>query len=111
MFSSRFLLPDTSPTELYTLSLHDALPISVARVSRLVVQHDDERAAGVDAAARDDERLHEGEGQLVQLNFGDVHVQIGRASCRERGRILVVVGGQQVSSDYRGHKVSTDVNT
>src|SRR5438552_19077715 len=25
-----FLVPDTSPTEIYTLSLHDALPISVA---------------------------------------------------------------------------------
>src|SRR5690606_41472985 len=38
-FSSSFFFFDTAPTELYTLSLHDALPISVERDRHHLVQH------------------------------------------------------------------------
>src|SRR5262245_63597360 len=45
-----FLFPDTATTEIYTLSLHDALPISHAELGAAVADHhaagDDARRAG-----------------------------------------------------------------
>src|SRR5687767_15315373 len=34
LFSTSFFFNDPAPTEIYTLSLHDALPISLARVQQ-----------------------------------------------------------------------------
>src|SRR2546427_9729859 len=38
LFISFFFFNDTAPTEIYTLSLHDALPISGPRLDQLVVE-------------------------------------------------------------------------
>src|SRR2546426_6222808 len=46
-----FFFNDTATTEIYTLSLHDALPISRQRPDRLV-RPGDHRAGGVDRKAR-----------------------------------------------------------
>src|SRR5690348_18452901 len=74
--SPSFFFNDTAPTEIYTLSLHDALPISrfpgpaVVRAARV---------RPVLGALRRVRRLHRHE--------------IGRASCRERG---VDLGGRRI---------------
>src|SRR5690349_25090961 len=72
-----FFFNDTATTEIYTLSLHDALPISVVPESfreeyrRLIRQHVDALAA----------------------KFAEHRIEIGRASCRES----VDLGGRRVT--------------
>src|SRR3989449_11486136 len=78
-----FFFNDTATTEIYTLSLHDALPISPS--DDRVHDHPLRPIQDVDLAIR--------EGGHVQLGvvgrYGDVEgvahlAEIGRASCRER---------------------------
>src|SRR3712207_8780156 len=62
-----FFFNDTATTEIYTLSLHDALPISPGRLgSRTSCSHDETRASdprGPDLrSARADDRAHEAPG-------------------------------------------------
>src|SRR5256885_16737167 len=48
-----FFFNDTATTEIYTLSLHDALPISLQRLQRVVQRrHHASRAGGLLAGAR-----------------------------------------------------------
>src|SRR5207249_12157017 len=47
-FFSFFFFNDTAPTEIYTLSLHDALPISLVRVVGRIEARDEPRAGPLD---------------------------------------------------------------
>src|SRR5437016_5518223 len=58
--------------------------LAVANVAFAVVQHDDDGVARADAAARDDERLDEGERELVQLSPSDAHPQRDRGNAAPR---------------------------
>src|SRR2546429_7964327 len=102
-----FFFNDTATTEIYTLSLHDALPISLAlrtaaaamALSKTPLSATAMRALMVHNAdhAQKDLRSEVGWGQFPEnhenlLTYGDNQVsvlyqgfiQIGRASCRER---------------------------
>src|SRR3712207_7169049 len=67
LVSVLFFFNDTATTEIYTLSLHDALPIS-----RGSVTDDGEVATGVHGAVQRGERLHVavGDGAPQQLPGG-----------------------------------------
>src|SRR5215813_7994818 len=54
-----FFFNDTAPTEIYTLSLHDALPISPDDQHRLRLHHDHASVAEVDHQARSAEHTSE----------------------------------------------------
>src|SRR2546426_10623589 len=56
MFSFFFFFNDTAPTEIYTLSLHDALPISWPRLDASAVSVKDARRAAPWSAAASDRR-------------------------------------------------------
>src|SRR5690348_18344500 len=55
-----FIFNDTAPTEIYTLSLHDALPISVTSDSWLADQVEFDLKPGGDAVFRTAERVKTG---------------------------------------------------
>src|SRR2546422_9047465 len=95
-----FFFNDTATTEIYTLSLHDALPISEPREARAAAGAVSARPltarADAGAAARADAHReevhaaggHRGAGAVssprdfgVRAHRGE---EIGRASCRER---------------------------
>src|SRR2546421_12668352 len=103
-----FFFNDTATTEIYTLSLHDALPISpgCAAVSWLTRQHEGSEVWAGEFARRleekrqrlarffwQDDRVHEpaGGGEsgvelmlVIHAHRVDRGREIGRASCRER---------------------------
>src|SRR3989475_12821137 len=98
-----FFFNDTATTEIYTLSLHDALPISRLREAvqdrpfhrRRATQLREERRVEVDhAAARKREQLrledmavcdhHTDVRREPAEALDEVGIEIGRASCRER---------------------------
>src|SRR5437762_9335179 len=64
LYSCTFFLTDTATTEIYTLSLHDALPISNADLEQLDLRNSEERGRAepaegdgdLDGARRDRER-------------------------------------------------------
>src|SRR2546421_1906209 len=90
--SSFFFFNDTATTEIYTLSLHDALPIFLGHVP----VHYAERADlhGVRLPGRDE--------QVVRLRVsGDVHVGPGR----------VCLGPTWTSPDTRRDRKSTRLNS
>src|SRR2546427_10227522 len=92
-----FFFNDTATTEIYTLSLHDALPISFEHIDLEVeAVHRHDVAHLVDGAMRavlGQQRLGIGQRDPV-FEFGPAHAacralereksEIGRASCRER---------------------------
>src|ERR1051326_8599113 len=59
-----FFLNDTAPTEIYTLSLHDALPISLILILDL-------RADGAGRFLKEPEILKAMENELAKLPAGD----------------------------------------
>src|SRR5689334_25406777 len=63
LFFSFFFFNDTATTEIYTLSLHDALPIFDAPV----VEHRDADAAGCEAVGAG-QRGHRGDRKSTRLN-------------------------------------------
>src|SRR2546428_5730636 len=66
-FSFFFFFNDTATTEIYTLSLHDALPISIQSLGQLVV--------GTQLSAPD-----VGGSQAMQQTYFTVHGEIGLRS-------------------------------
>src|SRR2546422_10205181 len=88
--SSFFFFNDTATTEIYTLSLHDALPISRGHPGRPAVDHPrrllpprvrSERGREVEG---EPPACGDGPVGLHQADSGERLHQIGRASCRER---------------------------
>src|SRR5215211_8472095 len=79
-FSSFFFFNDTATTEIYTLSLHDALPIFAGARSRARRRHD--RAdAGCEAAARGAHRRQAAAARVRQPGAGGrVGGRAGRAA-------------------------------
>src|SRR5688572_31547310 len=73
-FSFFFFFNDTATTEIYTLSLHDALPISLHHDARLPVVEAD---AGGQHPSRDRHRQVEGDRKSTRLNSS--HSQISYA--------------------------------
>src|SRR2546428_5045669 len=53
-----FFFNDTATTEIYTLSLHDALPILVVRKGQAAVDHDERVTAGLGQARAGHVRPH-----------------------------------------------------
>src|SRR2546430_11986725 len=73
-----FFFNDTATTEIYTLSLHDALPISPAAGPRLERRRRDSRRGRSARAARPDSRPHpHGDRKSTRLNSS--HSQISYA--------------------------------
>src|SRR5690606_41873851 len=71
---------------LYTLSLHDALPISLGAARAHDPHARQRRRVAVDAAARDEEVVHQRRGHRAQRHVVDVvgaerlpHVPLGRS--------------------------------
>src|SRR5215813_14812193 len=71
MFYFFFFFNDTATTEIYTLSLHDALPISVAENRRRDRVGGDDHAAG---AVTDVGELGEGDRKSTRLNSSHVRI-------------------------------------
>src|SRR5437588_6995961 len=63
-----FLFNDTAPTEIYTLSLHDALPISVASLACLLAEEFARFAAGRRRIQQCDRRARHRANQKRQKN-------------------------------------------
>src|SRR5260221_4645694 len=59
-----FFFNDTATTEIYTLSLHDALPISCSRASRFSTKFPSEAKRVAEQAARQRDLEHELEDQV-----------------------------------------------
>src|SRR2546421_3819647 len=81
-----FFFNDTATTEIYTLSLHDALPISLAVVGRRGAAADRPAqgcVAGGVVARREDDRLHEhhdrGKRDRKSTRLNSSHDQISYA--------------------------------
>src|SRR6266496_4875642 len=102
-FGYFFFFNDTATTEIYTLSLHDALPISASAVS--TVSAEDLR--GIPAAQV--EELLEGRSagvQVIRLPTGGISVQIrGRSSIYGDNEPLYVIDGMPVEVTT-GHGLS-----
>src|SRR3712207_9095505 len=91
-----FFFNDTATTEIYTLSLHDALPIlAIATqeelVDKMVSNMKEVTARGAEVFAF----TTEGHTQMEEVSVGITYLpkEIGRASCRERG---VDLGGRRI---------------
>src|SRR5256886_14160890 len=99
MCSIFFFFNDTATTEIYTLSLHDALPIWLPAVEALLAEPDVAALLAthprslvlravretIDAARADGGTVPpEGWGPAVRARAHRLAAQIGRASCRER---------------------------
>src|SRR2546430_4438163 len=66
-----FFFNDTATTEIYTLSLHDALPISIPELER-------DRFAERERPAEEVVRVGVLEAEVVQVLAAEVHVQVGQ---------------------------------
>src|SRR2546430_14911469 len=83
---SFFFFNDTATTEIYTLSLHDALPISLALLTYSEVLFLEAEAAergwitGTPATLYADAIR----ASMEQYGIATATIEIGRASCRER---------------------------
>src|SRR5256885_13978334 len=107
-----FFFNDTATTEIYTLSLHDALPISLAVPAQ---ETDDHARARADA---DGEQPHpQGDPAAVDDTAQDVAADVVRpeqvALARRREPDLRlgrerIVGGQHVRKDRRQHEQDED---
>src|SRR5947199_10473432 len=86
-YAERLFFTYAATTDIYTLSLHDALPIS--GVSATEVRREDEARTVATGEEGGPARIVNGavarQGRAV-----DVVVEIGRASCRGRGWVAVV---------------------
>src|SRR2546430_3045865 len=103
-----FFFNDTATTEIYTLSLHDALPISVVQehrareaVARVLLAEPEEKAGG---AEQDSERGGEEDRKSTRLNSS--HSQISYAVfCLKKKKnpneICVVILAWWLSVVYR----------
>src|SRR3989449_10446211 len=87
MIFTFFFFNDTATTEIYTLSLHDALPICPLRAAGPCAGRDRAAAGRRRLDASGDDR---GGGQGLRARRGRSGAQIGRASCRGRVEISVV---------------------
>src|SRR3989442_8088599 len=99
-----FFFNDTATTEIYTLSLHDALPISLLRLAR-----SDERAhectiqggrQGVDIEAGASQELP---GVLHAIDAGGLDLDVHEARRRQLGPVLRLVHGAGHASDPELH--------
>src|SRR5690554_7828699 len=79
--NSRFFFNDTAPTEIYTLSLHDALPIFIADL-----------AAGAGGRARE---RRDGRGVVVGLDLdAERPVALGLGAIHGRRRVGAEAAGR-----------------
>src|SRR3712207_7873600 len=88
---------DTATTEIYTLSLHDALPISSGRRSRREVAHERHRAvrarmgdAGADPVPGRDDRGGDRDRKSTRLNSSHANISYA-VFCLKKQKYLVPV--------------------
>src|SRR5437660_2663418 len=94
--SSIFFFNDTATTEIYTLSLHDALPISKLRglVGQLANLRRESASRNGDAAGADAERSEEHTSEL-----------------QSRGHLVCRLLLEKKKTKGQGHRMTTDRNT
>src|SRR3712207_7947293 len=91
----RFFFNDTATTEIYTLSLHDALPISRRRAARAVhgdrpelrlVRHDVLRGVAARLARRGRRALHRSEEHTSELSHANISYAVFCLKKKNRDR-------------------------
>src|SRR2546429_4519680 len=101
-----FFFNDTATTEIYTLSLHDALPISVQQPSQSQGQHAVESMDTDFLIGPMIERLPTHEVGILHGAEGSLHMMLTAVRQNDLlGRPLVVVGEQNSSSQGGGDEL------
>src|SRR2546430_13735271 len=100
-----FFFNDTATTEIYTLSLHDALPISHRRVSHGLARRLQRRVAGDGARRFQALRLASRDRKSTRLNSS--HSQISYAVFCLKKKNDYSRGGARSSPSYSLHQPST----
>src|SRR5690606_16906106 len=98
--SHSFFFNDTAPTELYTLSLHDALPISVA-IEPKTKADQDKLSSALSKLAEEDPtfRVHTDAetGQTIISGMGELHLEIIVDRMQREFKVDANVGRPQVA--------------